>query len=315
MAKEQSETLREPLVVDLSHLHTTKACFASYLGPWLVDATWLQSAIGLVQGGYLAEGRTPAPEAKAHGERDTRLPFPVTKQGVAIIHIEGPMMKGESKFGGTSTMNVRRELGMARRDERVAGVLLVIDSPGGTLAGTDELAQDVRVTADSMPVHAHIQDFGASAALWVAVQADRVTANRMAEVGSIGVLAVIDDSSVAAGMEGITVHVISSGPFKGLGVPGTPVTESHLSSIQADVDAVAKLFFQTVQQRRGLSDEQMAAVSDGKIYMAPEALMLGLIDEVSSVEDALEAVTARSADAFEGRRKEGDQRFRTTSLR
>ena len=76
------------------------------------------------------------------------------------------MQKGSSKFGGASTIRVRRQIREARQDEDVEAILLVVDSPGGTVAGTDELAREVGRAAEEKIVHAHIDDLGASAAFW-----------------------------------------------------------------------------------------------------------------------------------------------------
>src|SRR5581483_9650939 len=111
---------------------------------------------------------------------------------------QGMLMKGQSSMGGTSTVMARRDIRQAVADQDVAGILLAIDSPGGTVAGTDDLAAEVRQARTSKPVWAAIDDLGASAAYWVASQTQRVTVNSpTALVGSIGTLQVIRDLSAA----------------------------------------------------------------------------------------------------------------------
>ena len=95
--------------------------------------------------------------------------------------------------------------------------MLHVDSPGGHVAGVQALADTIFQARKLKPLHAHIEDLGASAAYWLASQANTVTANSTAEVGSIGTMAVVHDSSGAAAKAGIKVYVVSSAPAAGIG--------------------------------------------------------------------------------------------------
>jgi protease-4 len=109
----------------------------------------------------------------------------------------------------------------------------------------------------------------------------------MAEIGSIGVIGVLEDSTGAAEQAGIEVHVITTGPFKGMGIPGTPVTDAHLGEAQRLVDGIFSHFKGDVSRGRGLSGKALDAVSDGRVFLADQAKRLGLIDEVQSLDTAL----------------------------
>src|SRR5437868_4955339 len=85
-------------------------------------------------------------------------------KSIAVIQATGLLMKSASSMGGTSTIQLRRDLRQAKADADVAGVLLAIDSPGGTVAGTDDLAQEVADVRRAKPVWAHCVDLCASAA-------------------------------------------------------------------------------------------------------------------------------------------------------
>jgi ClpP class serine protease len=98
------------------------------------------------------------------------------------------------------------------------------------------LAESVATTK---PLAAHIETMGASAAYWMASQAPRVTASRGAQVGSIDAYTVRIDASWAAEINGVQVHVISSGPYMGAGVPGVPITEAQLKDAQQGIGACA----------------------------------------------------------------------------
>src|SRR5690606_13420747 len=152
--------------------------------------------------------------------------------GIAVINIAGPMMKGGSSFGGASTVRTRRDIRQAVADDAVSGIMLHIDTPGGTVAGAADLAAEVREARRKKPVRAHISDLGASAAYWIASQAESITANETALIGSIGAVAVVQDTSGMAEKAGITVHVLSTGKHKGAFAPGSKVTEEQLAEVQ-----------------------------------------------------------------------------------
>lgn len=239
------------------------------------------------------------PEMAAAGEGGSGR-FTMTAAGSAIIQINGPMTKGENlwtMFGfATSTLAVRAALRDAVADSDVKSIMLLIDSPGGEVSGTDELAEDVRAANRAKPVHAFVDDLGASAAMWVASQAETITSNRMAMVGSIGVYTVVVDASEAFEAQGVKVHVVSTGDFKG-GAFGAPVSEAQLAEVQKRVDSINVEFKAAVKRGRGMKAAALDKIADGRVFMSAEAKELGLIDSVGSFEKALggleKAVRAR----------------------
>ena len=254
-------------------------CAAQHFGIWSVEPQWMSDAIFAVNSGVMK----PLSQEELDARRSE--PFAVAPGGIAVVSIHDQITKGGSSFGGTSSLFARKAIRLAESDESINGIMLHIDSPGGTAAGTQELAEAVAQT--TKPIRAHIDDLGASAAFWVASQADTVTVNEAGEVGSIGTLLVVSDSSKAAEDAGVKVHVISTGEFKGMGAPGTEVTEDMLAILQERVDDINKLFLKAVSFGRELSGEDLSAVSDGRVFISHKALTLGLVDGVSSFGDAL----------------------------
>ena len=208
---------------------------------------------------------------------------------VAVIELTGLLVKGESSlYESTSTVRARREIRNAADDPSVGGILLVIDSPGGTAAGTADLARETLEASVKKPVFAFIEDLGASAAYYVASQTDRIYANeRSALVGSIGTLMGVYDVSGAAAKEGVKALVFATGPLKGTGFPGSEVTDEQQAYLQAIVDQTQRSFDQAVREGRGLSDEDLAAVRSGAVFVAEEAQRLKLIDGVQTLDATL----------------------------
>lgn len=203
--------------------------------------------------------------------------------GVATFDLVGPMTKMPSSLGGgTSTAELRRAIDQAADDPQVKGVLLRVDSPGGSVAGTDDLAQAVAACAKRKPVYAYIEDLGASAAYWVSANATRVYANRTALVGSLGVYSTVVDMSKAAELAGIKVHVLSTGKYKGAGSPGAPISEEQLEQFRENVLDLNGNFMDAVARGRSLPAEKVEKLFDGAVHAASKAKRLGLVDAIAS---------------------------------
>lgn len=212
-------------------------------------------------------------------------------KSVALVSVVGTLMKQQTSMGGTSTVQIRRDIRQAVADPNVSGILLEIDSPGGTVAGTESLAAEVKTARRKKPVWAQITDLGASAAYWVASQADQVFAsNATTLVGSIGTLQVVYDRSGEAEQAGVKTLVFRTGPMKGAGAAGAPVTSEQAAEFQRLVDAIQISFDAAVRSGRGMSAAQLAAVRTGGVWPAGEALALKLIDGVQSSDKTLAAL-------------------------
>jgi signal peptide peptidase SppA len=211
----------------------------------------------------------------------------IDQDGVALISLNGPMQKHSSSFsGGASTVLARRDIRNAANDPTVGSIMLAIESPGGTAAGTYELATEVKKAREKKPVTCHFTDIGASAAYWAGCNAQHISANQPAQVGSIGTYTVVHDMSGLAAREGIKVHVIRAGEFKGMGTPGTPITESQLAHLQEMVNGINGNFLQAVSEGRGIPMDQLLTVADGRVYPASSAKEKKLIDRVSTFDEA-----------------------------
>lgn len=209
---------------------------------------------------------------------------------VAIVAVHGSLMKHRASMsGGTSTVELRRTLRLLEQDPDIEGIVLHIDSPGGTVAGTQELADEI--ASFSKPVVAFIEDLGASAAYWIASQAEEIFANATALVGSIGTYGVVVDASKAAEEQGIKVHVVKAGDFKGAGVLGTEVTEEQLAERQTIVDSLNQFFVESVARGRKKSVPYIEAMADGRVHIADKAKEYELIDYVGTLGDAVARVS------------------------
>ena len=216
------------------------------------------------------------------------------RDGVALVDLAGPMTKyGSSLSAGAATVQLRRALRLARNDPAVTAGLLTIDSPGGTVDGTADLADDIAAFAAAKPLVAHVSDLCASAAMWAGSQAPTLLAGRSAWVGSIGVYMVVNDLSQAYKAEGVMTYVVKTGAMKAAGVPGTEITAEQLAMWQSECDTIHAAFVADVARGRRMPAARIAALADGKVYPATQALELGLIDAIATIDEAFQLAAAR----------------------
>jgi signal peptide peptidase SppA len=158
--------------------------------------------------------------------------------------------------------------------------MLHTNSPGGAVAGASETAEAIANANKTKPVTAYIEDIGASGAYYLASQAGSISANPNAEVGSIGVYGVYHDMSKMAENLGVKVIIIRSGEHKGMGVPGAEITDNQIKAIQDVIDGMNDNFKNAVAAGRKISKEKVNELATGQVWIAKDALKLGLIDNI-----------------------------------
>jgi len=208
-------------------------------------------------------------------------------QSIAVISIRGTMTKrGSSMSNAGSTVAIRRAVREAVRDPEVIGIMLTIDSPGGTVAGTADLGREVARANSEKPVFTFCEDLCASAGYWVGSQAERVYANdATALIGSIGTFVGLYDYSAKAADDGVRPVVIKAGRLKGAGFEGTEITEEQVAYWQGIVDETQAQFTAAIQAGRKLSLEAAEKLVEGRVWLAPEAKAKRLIDGIQSYQD------------------------------
>lgn len=219
------------------------------------------------------------------------------RQGVAIIPVTGPMSKRGSLwsllFGGTPLNVLTSIFTAAVEDLDVEAIVLDIDSPGGTVSGTEAFCDLVYEARAQKPVVAFANGMMASSAYWIGSGAKKVVAERSALVGSIGVVAVHYDVSNRDERHGEKRTIIAAGKYKAIDADNKPLSNDGREYIQERVDYLYSLFVNTVARNRNTDAQTVLEnMADGRIFIGQQAVDAGLADEVGSLETAL--ATARS---------------------
>jgi signal peptide peptidase SppA len=221
--------------------------------------------------------------------------------GIGTVALRGPMMRNpdvidQLVFGATDTEEALAAVHEASEREDVQAILLDIDSPGGSVNGTPELAAAVAAASKSKAVYAFSAGQMCSAAYWVASQCDAVYATPSARVGSIGVILPVVDSSEAFAQAGLKMEVFAAGKFKSAGTPGTSLTDEQKDWLQSEVEEIAADFRSAVLARgRKIPDEAM----EGQTFSGRRAMrlnMAGMVDGRAQVVARLRELHVREVD-------------------
>lgn len=222
------------------------------------------------------------------------------QEGIAVLPILGTLVRRASYIGAasglTSYHDIEAMAEAAFSDPQVRAVLLEIDSSGGEAGGVFDLAQHLRQLAQTSgkPLWAIADEAALSAAYAIAAAADRLWLTRTAEVGSIGVVAVHVDESVADAKAGLNYTFLHAGAHKVDGHPHAPLPAPVAADIQADIDQLHEQFIALVAGFRRLTSEVIRA-TEARVYRGEAALQAGLADQIGTRAEAITALQRQLA--------------------
>lgn len=244
---------------------------------WCLDASRLPE--------YLYDGE----------ERRVQRRMPQMNGRVAVIPVHGVLTK-RGGWGVESTDRILGTVEAAVAHKGVSGVLLDVDSPGGSSYGLQEFATRLRELRDSKPIVAIGNPLAASAAYWTASAAKRIAVTPSGDMGHIGVWSLHMDYSQYMADAGIKPTFIFAGKHKVDGNPFEPLSDDARTEMQASVNETYEQFIDAVAQNRGMARQRVRAeMADGRIYSAKQALEIGLVDRVGTAEELLREMGATSA--------------------
>lgn len=189
----------------------------------------------------------------------------------------------------------KKELKYAEEDDAVKAVVLIVDCPGGTISGSDELYQAVRKFKEKSkkPLIVSMQGVAASGAYYVSMPADKIFAERSCVTGSIGVIASLFEVDKLFKSWGITPEVVKSGKMKDTGSPFRAMNDDDRKHWKKMIDAMYEQFLEVILTHRKDrivgGETKLRELADGRTYLATEAKQYGLIDEIGYQDDAIEA--------------------------
>lgn len=169
----------------------------------------------------------------------------------------------------------------------VKGVVLSISSPGGTTTGSEQLYRNLRALSEKKPMVAFVEGTAASGAYITAISADHIVARETALVGSIGVLFQFPELSGLLDKVGIKVEAVKSSPLKAEPSGFAPTSPEARAALAAVVDDTYAWFKGLVAERRRLNEQELAVVSDGRVFSGRQSVPLKLVDELGTERQAI----------------------------
>lgn len=225
------------------------------------------------------------------------VPSLVSKAGTtSVVSISGPLVNGDAGFmaifGVTGYNDIRSAIVEAMADKETTSVVLDFDTPGGQVAGVDDLAQFIKQAGQIKPIVSYSGGQMASAGYWLGSGAENVVVSETSDIGSIGVLAVHREYSEQLKQDGVKAEVIRAGKYKAITNSIEPLSQAGRDVLTASVNETYDTFWGRVADNRGLSAEMRETAAEGRVFSGKKAVAAGLADDVGTFEDALALASA-----------------------
>jgi ClpP class serine protease len=226
-------------------------------------------------------------QSQKFGFTDTNIP----EGSVAIIPIRSEILKYDQPCGPRGSQSILNDVKSADQNPNIKSILLVVDSPGGQVTGTDLLAE--AICNSTTPVVAYIEGMAASAAYWIISGASKIIASSdLDRIGSIGTMLMVEDLQPALEAQGVKFHEVYASLSVDKNADLNQVLDGNYKPYQKNVlDVINSKFLSSIKTNRPAVNDSTLT---GKMYFAPEAIALGLIDEIGSLEYAITVAAALS---------------------
>lgn len=220
-----------------------------------------------------------------------------SKNRIAVVVIEGAIMPGKSGEDTVGSESVLKHLRKVRMDKKVKGVIIRVNSPGGSALASDVIWREIKKLREVKPVYASLGDIAASGGYYVAVGAEKIFSEINTITGSIGVYSILYNiRNTAQEKLGLTFDRVVTNPFADLGSGVRGMTLEEKSMFQSDVERTYNEFLGVVQQGRQMESAQdVDALAQGRVWSGSQAKEIGLVDEIGGIRETAEAM----ADALE----------------
>lgn len=206
---------------------------------------------------------------------------------IAVLPIEGVVLPYHGLAGYEMVVTpeyVESFMNAVELERGIEGVLIEINSPGGTPVASERIAE--RFRDSNLPVVGLIGDTGASGGYMIAAASDFLIASPMSNVGSIGVNMSYVEESQKNDEEGLTYVQLTTGKFKDIGSPDRPITEEERDLLQADLEIVHTQFIDIIAKYRDLKHSDVEALADGSSMPGLRAIDAGLVDSLGGRKEA-----------------------------
>jgi protease-4 len=238
------------------------------------------------------------PLAQREGKLEETVVSGEGRDKILLLDISGVISSKERRRGlfqerTSMVAQLREELEKASKDKRVRGIILRLNTPGGTVTASDIIYQEIiRFKRErAIPVVACMMEMATSGGYYVSIAADTIVAHPTSVTGSLGAIAVKFNAQGLMAKIGVEDETVTAGDKKDLFAPWRPLTEEERDIIQSMLNDFYQRFISLIaENRKTLSLEQVKTLADGRVYTADQALKNGLVDEIGYLDDVIEMI-------------------------
>jgi len=212
----------------------------------------------------------------------------ISEKRVEVIYVQGIMLTGSvpTGFGIATSEEITKSLKDADEDEGIKAIVMRINSPGGSPAAAEEIVSSMKKI--NKPIVVSMGDVAASAAYYISAPADKIVANPDTMTGSIGVIWEFQNRSKFYDKDGTSFYIAKSGELKDMGGDWRGLSDEEKQYADQVISEAYSRFVKEVADDRNLSLSNVKDLADGRIYTGAKAKELGLVDELGSLDDAIE---------------------------
>jgi len=234
----------------------------------------------------LANGESPQVEVIERGSANKQI---------ARISVEGTISGGQGSTAfannGYNHEQLMKQLEAIQKNQSIKGVLLYINTPGGSVYESAEIHRELKKIIDKgKKIYVSMGGTAASGGYYIATAADKIFATKETLTGSLGVIMQNMNYKELANNYGVKFNTIKSGEFKDIMSPTKEMTEEDREILESLVNESYEQFVSVIEEGRGMSEERVKELADGRIYSGQQALDNGLVDQLGFEEEALKAL-------------------------
>ena len=214
------------------------------------------------------------------------------KNIIGLVSIAGTILDGSQPRGSAGGENISAMIKEARNEKNLKALVLRVNTPGGSAFASEIIREQVLAIKDrGIPIVVSMGGLAASGGYWISADSDYIFAHESSVTGSIGVAAILFDAQETIKKIGLNEDGVSNSPFAGSlnnGVLLSSPSEEVVDLIQGNVDRLYNDFIEIVVNGRGISIEEANLIAKGRVWSGVDALEVGLIDQIGSLDDAID---------------------------
>lgn len=237
---------------------------------------------------YVAESFSDVKSIPFAAYADSKSATDFTKKDkIAVIYADGDIVDGKAKkqVAGDRFASMISKI---RKDSTVKAVVLRVNSPGGSVLASSKIKSELDLLRESVPVIASYGNYAASGGYWISANTDKIFSNPTTLTGSIGVFSMIPDiSGTLKDKIHVNVTSVNSNEHSDMYTFTRPLDSAETAYMQASVEKIYDRFTSLVAEGRDMTVEEVDAIAQGRVWTGSEALEIGLVDQIGTLEDAL----------------------------